>query len=274
MYYIYFPFVLILSGLMVLECHLKKQPKWYAVAVFLAPVTTPYFIFKIRKDAGVILLMIFMTVFSAVCAGEVILYSIQKDRVKLGKLTPFTRELVMLTNAIKKNTIRLDNGLIKLEALSKVESRRPKIKETIDFIAYLRKLMTENQTSIQAMTDYARSRKGYFQKKNILWVFQIEQFYSNYNVTQHQKSLVAYLDAFEELLKYTYVNFYAIDDAKDPKHLKNYDEYYFRYRRAVDAHNRFNVKRIEFQNSFLDTYPELMPYLPGKSQPEAFRLWG
>jgi len=74
-------------------------------------------------------------------------------------------------------------------------------------------------------------------------------------------------------LKYTHVNFYNITEYKTREHLKNYDEYYLRYRRAVDAHNRFNVKRIEFQNSFLKKHPDIKPYLPGERQTETFRLW-
>jgi len=89
----------------------------------------------------------------------------------------------------------------------------------------------------------------------------------------HYKSLEAYLDNFEALLTYSYTNFYNIKDAKSKGHLKNYDEYYLRYRRAVDAHNRFNVKRIEFQNEFLHKYPSIKPYLPGKRQTETFMLW-
>ena len=55
--------------------------------------------------------------------------------------------------------------------------------------------------------------------------------------------------------------------------LKNYDEYYLRYRRAVDSHNRLNVNRIVFQNAFLLKYPDIKPYLPGKRQTDTFRVW-
>jgi hypothetical protein len=86
--------------------------------------------------------------------------------------------------------------------------------------------------------------------------------------------LKKYLDSFEALLKYTYINFYKIKDLKIQENLNNYDEYYLKYRRDVDSHNRFNVKRINFQNAFLKKYPEVKPYLPSKRQTEAFKLWG
>lgn len=274
MYYIYFPFVVILAGLMILECHVRDHPKWYAAAVLIAPVTTPFFILKTRKEEGLVLVMIFMTLFSAVCAGEIVLFSMQKERAKFGAMTPITKKMMALTEKIRKDSNRLDNGLIKLEDLSKVESRPAKIFETIQFISELRVIMTDYMASVDELETFAQAQKGYFLKKNMEWIFHIKEFYHDYAVIQHRNSLEEYLDSFEDLLTYTYQNFDAIDKAKSPKHLKNYDEYYLRYRRAVDAHNRFNVKRMEFQNKFLEQYPELTPYLPGKSQPEAFRLWG
>ena len=72
-------------------------------------------------------------------------------------------------------------------------------------------------------------------------------------------------------MKYTGVDNRLI--LKNADMYKNYDEYYLRYRRAVDSHNRFNVKRIDFQNSFLKKHPEIKPYLPGERQTETFRLW-
>lgn len=274
MYYIYFSFAIILSILMLIECHSKNLPRWYGAAVLFCPVTTPYFIIKSRKESGFILSMIFLSVFSIVCAGEIVLYSLEKEKTKYDHLTPFTKEMMILSDKIKESSAKLDAGLIKLEALSKVESRRPKLKETVDFIKYLRILMLENKKLIDELVIYAKNHQEYFIKNNLEWVFQIEQFYSNYNVVQHQKALNTYLEAFEELLKYTYINFDHIDEIKDPKHLKNYDEYYLRYRRAVDAHHLFNVKRIEYQNNFLKNYPELRPYLPGETEIEAFQLWG
>jgi hypothetical protein len=98
-------------------------------------------------------------------------------------------------------------------------------------------------------------------------------FYTDRNVVIHFKSLETYLEAFEALLVYSYTNFYHIKAAESKVHLSNYDEYYLRYRRAVDAHNRFNVQRIEFQNTFLQKYPDIKPYLPDERQTEAFKLW-
>ncbi len=274
MYYLYFPYVVILAGFMLYECIDKGRPKWWAPMVLIAPITTPYFIFKSRKEAGIILFMIFLTTFSAVSAVEFFLYSRYTQKNKYADLPPVTRQMIRLSEELKASTLTLDTGLVKLENLSKVESRIHEIKKTIEFIGQLRLIMDENQQAINRLVKYTTDYRKFFNKKDLVWVFNVQKFYNNRTVIQHYKSLQKYLDNFEELLKYTYVNFYHITDHKSVEHLKNYDEYYLRYRRAVDSHNRFNVKRISFQNKYIDQYPEVAPYLPGERQTDTFRLWG
>ena len=104
-------------------------------------------------------------------------------------------------------------------------------------------------------------------------MYEIKQFYNNRIVIANFKSLENYLDTFETLLRFCYRNLDAIINAESTVHLKNYDEYYLRYRRAVDSHNWSNVKRIQFQNDFIKRYPEIKEYLPAKRQTEALRLW-
>ncbi len=273
MYYIYFPYVLLLSGLMLFECHIKKHPKWWAGVVLLAPITTPYFLFKSRKSEGMILFMIFLATFTAVSASEFYLYSNMREKNKYTHLPPITRQVIRLSENLKQTTIELDQGLVHLELISKVESRIKELKRTIEFIETLRVIMSKNQSSINRFVKFTTDYKSYFVKKDLNWVYQVQLFYTNRNVQLHYKSLQAYLNDFEALLIYTHTNFYNITEAKTKEHLKNYDEYYLRYRRAVDTHNKFNVKRIEFQNQFLLKDPEIKPYLPGKRQTDAFMLW-
>lgn len=259
---------------MLYECIDKGRPKWWVPMVLFAPVTTPYFIFKSRKESGIILFMIFLTIFSAVSAGEFILYTRYMERNKYAHLPPVVRQMIRLSEELKASTLKLDKGLIELENLSKVESRINEIKSTIEFIGRLRVTMVENQQAIDRLVRYTSDYSRFFKKSDLQWVFHLQKFYNNRIVKQHIKSLVEYLDDFEDLLRYTYVNFYNITEAKSAVHLKNYDEYYLRYRRAVDSHNRFNVKRITFQNEFLKKYPEIKPYLPGERQTDTFKLWG
>ena len=273
MYYIYFVFVAVLSSLMLYECYHRKHPMWWALAVLLSPVTAPYFIFKSRKESGIIIFLIFLATFSAVGGIEVYLYSNYMEKNKYSHLPLVTRQMIQLSEELKLSTLTLDHALIKLENLSKVESRIHEIKKTIEFIDQTRDIMSANQKAILRLVRHATDYRSFFIKKDLSWVFNIQKFYNNRNVKQHYKSLEKYLDAFENLLKYTYINFYNITEYKSEKHFKNYDEFYLKYRRAVDAHNRFNVKRIDFQNSFLKKHPDIKPYLPGERQTETFKLW-
>lgn len=273
MYYIYFSYVLLLSLLMLVDCFLKKRPKWWAAMVLFAPVTTPYFIFKSRKTEGMILFMVFLMTFSAVAGGEFYLWARWQDKNKYAHLPPITRQVMRLSDTLKKTTYELDQGLIRLEHLSKVESRIKELERTINFIGELRMTIARNQNAIERLIAYTTDYKSYFVKKDLEWIYHIRQFYTNRHVRRHYESLARYLNNFEALLKYTYENFYDIADLKTPENLKNYDEYYLRYRRAVDSHNAFNVQRIEFQNLFLTKYPAIKDYLPGERQTDTFRLW-
>ncbi len=273
MYYIYLPFVLILSGLIFFECHRKKLPKWWAAVVLAAPVTTPYFIFKSMKARGVIPFMIFISCFTAVACSEFYLYLQMKEKMKYSHLPPLTRQVMRFSETLKSTTHRLDEALVTLEQMSKVESRIAELKSTIDFIAELRIIMSQNQAAIRRMVKFTTDYKSYFVKKELNWVYHIQLFYTNRNVINHYASLERYLDDFNALLVYTYNNFDNITKVKSKSHLKNYDEYYLRYRRAVDSHNRLNVNRIEFQNGFLSEYPDIRPYLPGERQTDTFKLW-
>ena len=272
LYYLYFPYVAVLASLMLYDCHKRSQPWWWAVIVFFAPVTTPYFIFKSHKKSRLIYLMVFLITFSAMAGLEVFLYSKYMDKNRYSKESLVTRKIVQLSEELKTGTLKLDHALTELENLSKVESRIHEIKNTLEFIKQLRVMMIENQEIITQIVTLTFDHESYFLKKNLIWVLNIKDFYQNRNVIQHNRSLEKYLNAFAELLKYTYVNFYNITEYKSNEHLKNYDEYYLRYRRAVDSHNRFNVKRIDYQNQFIKKYPDVSSYLPGERQTETFNL--
>lgn len=273
MYYLYFPYIAILAGLMFYECLKNSKPRWWACVVLAAPITTPYFIFKSRKEAGIIPFAIFLATFTLVVVSEIFLYGRYMEANKYTGVSPVIRKMIMLSDQLKDSTAQLDNALVKLENLSKVESRVNEIKKTVQFIHELRKIMKKNQDDIEELKKYTSDYKQFFVKKDLAWVFDVQRFYHNRNVVNHYNSLEKYLFSFEELLEYTYVNFYAITELKTPENLKNYDEYYLRYRRAVDSHNRFNVKRIDFQNAYLHQYPLTKPYLPGERQTETFKLW-
>ena len=258
---------------MFLECKRRNLPKWWAAVVFAAPVTILYFIFKSRKGQSLTLLMILFVCFSLVTVSEIFIYSKMKTKYKYVHLPPVTRQLIRYSEILKQTTQNLDNDLVELEQQSKVQSKVDKLGQTIVFIGELRQSMHDNQAAIKQMVEFVENHRDFFTRKDLQWVYEIKRFYNNRIVIAHFKSLEKYLDNFETLVRFCYRNFDAITKAESTIHLKNYDEYYLRYRRAVDSHNRFNVKRIEFQNAFIKKYPEIKAYLPAKRQTEAFRLW-
>lgn len=255
------------------ECRSKGLPQWWAGMVLVAPITFPFLYSKSRKEINPAILIGFFGIFAIVAGSEFYLYKRFMEKNKFTHLPPVTRQMLQLSETLRQSTINLDGALIKLENLSKVESRIHEIKNTIQFIGELRLIMAENRKAIHRLVEFTTAHNDFFAKKDLAWVFDIQRFYNNHNVVQHYKSLEKYLQDFEELLRYTHLNFYNITEVQSPEHLKNYDEYYIRYRRAVDSHNRFNVKRIDFQNQYLRQYPDIKAYLPGERQTETFRLW-
>lgn len=258
---------------MLFDCFRRKEPLWWAGAVLLAPVTTPYFIFKSRKSEGIIPFMVFLASFSFVVGMEFYTWTREIEADKYAHLPPITRQTLRFSEILKETTADLDQALVKLEDLSKVESRITEIKATIDFIEDLRIVIERNKDAVDRFVKFIDDYESYFVKNQLNWVYHIQKFYTSREVRLHFNSLADYLDNFEALLRFTYENFDGITQNRTPSTLKNYDEYYLRYRRAVDRHNKFNVLRIEFQNGFLQEYPDVRPYLPGNRQTDTFRLW-
>ncbi len=252
----------------------NKYPVSWTLVILAAPVTVPYYVLKTNRERGVIYVMIFLSTFSAVATGEVILYSMKKEEMKYAGMPPIKRQMVQLTENLKNSTQKLDQAILNLEEMSKVESSLDKIKETIDYIGYVRLLLENNQEAVAMVVDYANDYSSYFEKKNIKWVSKVDEYYKAAPVVKHHETLETYLNEFEDLLKYTFKNFYEITELKLPKAQKNYDQYYLEYRRAVDRHNKYNIRRIEFQNRFLKENPSLKKYLPGKRQTDSFKIWG
>jgi hypothetical protein len=139
---------------MLYDCYQQKQPRWWALAVLFAPVTTPYFIFKSRKESGVILFMVFIVTFCAVTGGEFFLYSKDMDRHSYTRQMPEIRQMIRLSDHLKTTTMKLDHELSILENLTKIQSRAPEIKSTFEFVEHLKNLLVINQEAIKQAVTY------------------------------------------------------------------------------------------------------------------------
>ncbi len=271
--YIYFPYAVIVSVLVFLECRKYKQARWWPAVCFLFPPIVPYIIFRTRKGTGIVLIMIFLMTFSLTIGGEFFLFNYKEKKRMTQRIPPIIREVIKLNEDIKRTTIDIYNATGKLDSMSMVQSRVTDIKKMIGLISDLRQTIQSNQEAIDRLLLFIEDHNDYFYRKNLDWIFAIRNFYTDHHVLQHHKSRSNYYASFETLLTYTFKNFQNIMELKSQQHMKSYDIYYLRYRRAADSHNRFNRKRIEFQTAFIREYPEVAPFLPGAHHLEPFKFW-
>ncbi|MCP4119499.1 MAG: hypothetical protein GY737_29695 [Desulfobacteraceae bacterium] len=272
MYYIYFPYALVVSSLFLIFALRKKTPVWWALVVLLAPVTAPYFFFKASRSFRGVFTTFFCLSFLLVGAGEGYIYYQDRIDFKYSNFSPVGRQLVQLTKKLKKSTHSLDKAIEHLEVLSKVESTRTGIGETINYIGTVQMRRIENLGDIERFLAFTRDYRSVLEKEGADTLLALEAYYSDPMVVGHLESLKDYLPAFEELLRYTFDNFRDIE-LKSSKHRENYDVYYLKYRRKVDRHNRLCGKRIQFRDSMVRDQPELDYYLPVIHQTDYLRMW-
>ena len=230
-------------------------------------------IFKTKKGKGAVLKVIFGVIFSMVLAGGIFFYISDRKKITQDNVPPIVKQMIALNEDIKKSTIDIYNASGKLDSISMVQSRITDIKSTIELIGNLRQKVEENQKAIDGLIRFIEDHADFVHRKNLSWVFAIKKFYTDHHVIQHHKSRINYLATFEMLLKYTYDNFKNIMELKSQRHMRSYDIYYMRYRRAADSHNRFNKKRIAFQGAFIEEHPEVNPFLPGAHHLGPFKFW-
>ena len=239
----------------------------------LLPLAAPVLLYKTRKNKSIVLIVIFAITFCLASGSEVFLYIRHKEKMAQDNVPPIIKEMLQLNEDVKKTTIDIYNASGKLDSISMVQSRVTDMKATIKIIENMRNLVEENQKAIDRLIAFAEEHELFFYRKNLDWIFAVKDFYTDQNVIQHHKSRSNYLATFETLLTYTFDNYKNIMELKSSQHMKTYDVHYMRYRRAADSHNRFNRKRIAFQNGFIEKYPEVKPFLPGSHQLEPFKFW-
>ncbi|MBI9089187.1 MAG: hypothetical protein JEZ12_08225 [Desulfobacterium sp.] len=272
MYYLYFPYALVVSSLFLIFSIVKKTPVWWPLVVLLAPVTAPYYFFKASQTHRVLFMMLFCLSFVLVGAGEGYIYIQDKINFKYADYSPVGRQLVQLSKQLKKSTIALDEAIEKLEMMSKVESTRTGIGESLAYIGTVQARRIENKGDIERFLAFTRDYRGVLEKEGADTLLILESYYSDPAVVTHLESLADYLPAFEELLRYTVDNFRNID-LKSSKHRENYDAYYMKYRRKVDRHNTLITKRIRYRDALVAKHPEIEYYLPTIHQTDVLKMW-
>lgn len=240
--------------------------------VLLAPVTAPYFFFKASQTHRGLFTTFFCLGFVLVGAGEGYLYIQDKINFKYADYSPVGRQLVQLSKELKKSTIALDEAIEKLEMMSKVESTRTGIGESITYIGTVQARRIENKGHIERFLAFTRDYRSMLEKEGADTLLMLEDYYTDPSVVTHLESLADYLPAFEELLRYTFDNFREID-LRSSKHRENYDAYYMKYRRKVDRHNTFITKRVQYRNTLVAKHPDLEYFLPTIHRADVLRMW-
>ncbi len=272
MFYIYFPYVFLLSLILLFEFIEKDKSKLWAVIIFFAPVTAPYYIFKTKREEGITWIMIFIASFSAVVAGEIALYTFNSEKLKYSDQTPVVRQALRIADELQTTTEEFDSTILHLEHMSRIVSGLEKIGDTVNYISTVRQAGEKNKAMVSKLINYIDNYRSYYNKKNVKWVFQIEEYYNNKIVRLHLDSLDEYLNSFEDILVFSYKNFYKIAELEDTKALRNYDAYYLKYRRSAEKFSKYNSHRTEYQNQFVQEYPEIEGYLPGVRQTDVFSI--
>jgi hypothetical protein len=227
----------------------------------------------LKKNSRILVIVSAVVLFFVVGAIVLFLYVSKNSKPPEDNLPPIIKQVIQLNEDIKKTTMELYNASGKLDSISMVQSRITDIKSTIELIGQLRDMVGKNQNEIDDLLEFIGDHEVFFQRKNLAWIFPVRDFYSNENVAGHNQSRDNYLAAFETLLQYTYDNFENIMEHKSQQHMKNYDVYYLRYRRAAELYNRSNRKRIAFQKQFVEEHPEVSPFIPGSHHFEPFKFW-
>lgn len=253
-------------------CRKQGQPKWWAGLALIFPLAVVPMMVRAKMKRRTLFVTLLVVSFLSVLAAEAFLYVGRKANSR-ESVPPIIKKVTQLNQDVKQTTIDIYKASGKLHSISMVQSRITDIKSSIQVIENLRELVERNHAAIGTLMEFITDHQAYFHRKNLSWVLNIKAFYSDYYVVQHRNSQAQYLSAFEVLLKYTFENFQNIMELKSQRHMKSYDAYYLRYRRAADAYNRFNRKRIAFQKDFALTYPEVRPFLPGSHHQEPFRFW-
>ncbi len=269
---IYVPYVLILAVLIFVFCRKQNQPVWWAGVALVFPPAVPVVIKKAKPEKLKLMTIAVFLTFVMVLAGEAFLFMGSKGE-KEDPVPPIIKEVTRLNKEVERTTIDIYNASGKLHAVSLSQSRIGDLQKAIEIIQSIKELVGQNHSAVAQLIEFIDEHQAYFLKKNLAWVLSIKAFYTDHNVVQQRNSQAQYLAAFEVNLKYTYENFDKIMVDLSKQHMMTYDAYYMRYRRAADSFNRFNRKRIAFQNQFVESHPEVKPFLPGSHHHEPFKFW-
>ena len=272
MFFVYFPFVIILGIFVFKDSEKYNFSKWWAGLVGLAPITMPYYLFVTRGKKFLVPLVMFFALSGLVVMGEAFFYTKFKQRMQYAKYSPYAKQALEYTTQLKDNMVELNKFIINLDELGRVNSSLEKITETLKLVEAmthaLMKTITVAERFLILMNDYSPA----INRGEILWLNHLALYYSDDSVIKYLSALQNYVNSFSALLKFTKENFENIH-LKNSKQQKNYDHYYLKYIRSLERHNNIDINRMAFQKQLLQKYPDLKSYIPIISQTRFLSVW-
>ncbi len=270
MYYIYYPYVLIISMAMAGICYKQKKPLWWSAVVLFAPVTTPYFIVKSEKKGK--WMTLFLLSFLLVAGAEGYIWYKEYKQDQIDRLHPVDRTAIRLTNIIEANFSEMNAIMKSLDIKDTIASGKKDIITSKDSIKRGRILIKQSQKATKQfavlVTDYA----PYFQKTHQNWALELKNFYQSRHMVKYYSTTKQYLEEFEKFLNYVQTHFEEIRNHKS-RAMENYDHYFIGYRRGLDRYQKYGNERMKAQMALTNHYPELKKYLPEKIQKRAVNVW-
>ncbi|MFH1152557.1 MAG: hypothetical protein V1793_01975 [Pseudomonadota bacterium] len=265
-YYLYVPYVVILSIWVFMDSRKHGIPRWWSLLVLASPVTVLVYAFMSRPANWKKSLIFCLVSMVAMGVGGYALEARSRSgAIHISNYSPEATELMELATTLRDVTDKMDRAVDRLEELSRVESKLQNMGETVQLIGEMKVLIIQHRNAEISLIRFAGNNQSLLEREGLGWLLSIKTYYENRVVIHHMEVLEEYLEDFEALLNYIIGNFREIE-MRTPKYIQNYDAYYLSYRRAVDRHNAINIRRVQYQDAMLKKYPELKLYLPSIRQ--------
>ncbi len=263
-----------MTSLIVLVDSIKcKMPKWWAFVILFAPITTPYYLISSKKEKGILPLLFFVVIFSFACTGEYFIYSKAKKASALSQYSTVGRKMMDYSSKVEYGISKLNISVAKLDRMVRVDATIERLDKTINFLLLMKNLINTNNKILKRLILMGEDYKKELKEENLDWLFGIRIYYTEKEILKYFKSLYNYIEIYSYLLTYTKDNFKEIK-TRNPRALKNFDEYIFNYLSALERHNLMNTSRKAFQIKFLKQYPRLINHVPTiNDQVRAITSW-
>ncbi len=247
----YFLYSLLTSIWIFSDSRNHNVSRWWAIGTFILPVLVPYYLVKTRphkkywKYIGIWVLgfTLFFVVESVFIRNE-----------SAGK-TPVIEELKSLCFKIGSSAGKTQDVLQKLDEIQDIGTI-PKINEALRLIDLAQTLLIQVDIDSNNLIAYIEKHRDELRKKDTEVFIQLEGLYRDKTYFIYNEAVKDYLNSYAAMLTYCRGNFNSISAGKLPQK-QNYEKLYFKYRNAVEKHNKAYIEKMGFHQEYLASHPNL-----------------